>query len=82
MVIESEDDSEIVCFAKSIHAVADTHQWLSHIVDHMGEDPELCYRDLLRISKKYEKWNAYVAPIVTWFEMRKPILMDAEEAAR
>ena len=48
----------------------------------MGEDPELCYRDLLRIAKKSEKWNAYVAPIVTWFEMRKPILMDAEEAAR
>lgn len=82
MVIESEDDSELVCFAKSIHAVTDTHQWLSHIVDHMGEDPELCYRDLLRIAKKSEKWNAYVAPIVTWFEMRKPILMDAEEAAR
>lgn len=79
MVIESEDDSELVRFAKSIQAVSDTHQWLSYIVDHMGEDPELCYRDLLRIAKKSEKWNEYVAPIVTWFEIRKPSLTDTED---
>lgn len=62
LLSSTQTENEIVSIAKSIHAVNERHEWISWIVDRMGEGNE-CYKDIVEIAKTVDGWEDYVRDV-------------------
>ena len=66
--------SEIIRCAQSIVATSDKHEYVSMMVEKMGNN-DADYWRIIQAAEKSERWSEFTAPIKKWIEERIPKLI-------
>ncbi|TYZ27453.1 ATP-binding protein [Selenomonas caprae] len=70
---EINTDDEIICEAKKIYGVCNTHDWINTIVDRIGGNRAVVLDQIVTLCANEEWWNTYTDDVEKWLEDRKEI---------
>lgn len=71
MLVELKDNNEITMLAREEKAVADSHQWVEHLVTRMGKNKELMLSKIISMVSDHEKWAVYIKELREWLVEHK-----------
>lgn len=71
MLVELEIDDPIIQYARTIHAVSDSHEWLGEITNKFSQSEEWMLSEIIRLVSKSEKWQEYTKEIREWLLEKK-----------
>lgn len=71
MLIELQEDDPIIKYARTLHAVADSHDWLNELTYKFGQSEEWILSEIMRLVSKSEKWETYTQEVRAWLLEKK-----------
>lgn len=71
MLTEMGSNNECTNIAQNIHAVNNSHEWLSKIADEMGYGIEATYTRIIDIVSENTRWETYVKNVRDWLLSKK-----------
>lgn len=71
MLIDLKDNNEIIMLAREENAVANSHQWLDHLVTRMGKSKEIILPKIISLVSDHEKWSVYIKELREWLVCRR-----------